>query len=649
MADPVLDQLDALEKSAKDAGNDDIVKAVTKLRTEYEGSKDPKQKEAVAKAIPDITKGTLAAINAFREKPPDAIGGSAAILDILSGVSSALGPEGAVLGALFSMVSMILGFFEPKQPSLISQIENLLRKIEGEKEEANIRGASNDINDFATVCEEYMTQPPGPNDHQHNGIRDPGALTVEIHSLNLTDGPTKRSIWDAQNWLKNPDNVDVDAWPDILNLHCEVYARLRMAITRAYIYAFDKDGKGTDGKTRSERYIDEPNGEWKQRAGYWRDLQDELDPKFRTLILDDVHTQDFLNVIVPVARKRGLYVMHWDQGDVAVATGPKAFKENKVKHLAQDYISMAITPPRGGVTDAKGPYDAWLVGMGHELCHRKFDAEKLELGEQEVIHESARDPHHRVFLDCWPVPVSGAPNRFKIPTVLTFGTGSALHIYDWDSVAKTFVREDTRSYREDMWAQVRVATPAAPLPDDPDKDAMPAWFLAGNPIMYAVHGGGGDGFDKQIRVWGVDGEHDVPATMHGCYGIAVDPHFLWMYGRDGFVCTSHASVMSCIRGRRPAPQWLGNGQPRPIPGGHVLALSSCEDGTLFVLAAGDQAKTARYHIDFKNGPVEAGWLVIDGDWETIIGAGGIECQKLPVFGWQRVEALATLLSQQKSK
>jgi hypothetical protein len=290
------------------------------------------------------------------------------------------------------------------------------------------------------------------------------------------------------------------------------------------------------------------------------------------------------------------------------------------------------------------------VDTGHYAARRKFDALKLELGSSfEEIYDSRKDPDGHVFLDCWPLPDPSSASKFRIFTALTWGAGSALHTYDWDSAAKTFVRENWRIYRDDMWSQVRVVKPAAPLPDDPDKNEMPTEYVNNLPLFYATLGGDGEGFGKKIWVLAFNKEYYVQVGMSGCYGIAVDPHFLWMYGRDGFACATHASVLATLKNDpNQQPNWLGNGQSKNIS--RTLALSPCEDGTLFVLASGNVAKTAPYHIEFNRPGVGQGeWLVIDEDWEPVIGAGGIECQKLPVFGWARVQGLVRLLSKPSPK
>src|SRR5690348_8733255 len=89
----VLDQLDAMDEQA---GSVPGLKAeIENLRTQFKNSQDATQKRAIAAALPNISRGLLSAVTAFNQSPPDAIGGSAAIMDMLAGVSAALGPEGA--------------------------------------------------------------------------------------------------------------------------------------------------------------------------------------------------------------------------------------------------------------------------------------------------------------------------------------------------------------------------------------------------------------------------------------------------------------------------------------------------------------------------------------------------------------------------
>jgi hypothetical protein len=187
--------------------------------------------------------------------------------------------------------------------------------------------------------------------------------------------------------------------------------------------------------------------------------------------------------------------------------------------------------------------------------------------------------------------------------------------------------------------EVRVAKPLAILPDDPDKDEMPAWLLKDGHILYGTLEGSTD-----IFVW-----HSVANTqaavripMSSYSGIAVDPYFLWMYGRDGFACATHASVMSCVNKKCSMPRWLG---PPDKNISRVLDLSSCEDGTLLVCTP-DRLANAVYHVDFKTPSLGDGQRLIIEQWENLAaGWGAAQVQKLPVFGWPLIERSVAAVTQ----
>jgi hypothetical protein len=95
--------------------------------------------DSIAKGLPVITKGVTSAISAFSKG--DNITGSAAIMDIcaaaapiMSAIFGAAGPEGMLVGALFSVVGQILAFFGPKQPSVVDQIKELLQALNTEQQ-----------------------------------------------------------------------------------------------------------------------------------------------------------------------------------------------------------------------------------------------------------------------------------------------------------------------------------------------------------------------------------------------------------------------------------------------------------------------------------------------------------------------------------
>lgn len=117
--------------------------------------------DSIAKSLPSIVKGALSASEAF--KKGDYITGSAALMDICASVipvfaslSSAAGPEGALVGAIFSVIGQILSFFAPKQPSLEEKIQKMFDHLQSEQQIVAITAVGHGIrsytNSLRTKC-----------------------------------------------------------------------------------------------------------------------------------------------------------------------------------------------------------------------------------------------------------------------------------------------------------------------------------------------------------------------------------------------------------------------------------------------------------------------------------------------------------------
>ena len=167
MADPKLDAL-ILQLSGmrtlllKQAGTnvkkrnsiiENFERTITGLKEEKERATTEKQKvefynkvEGMAKGFQGMTEAALALKNAVEGGDPFAI--SASTLDLAASlvatVSMAGGPIGAAVGAAFgailSIVSMILKIFQKESKSLVSQIEQMMRKINAR--ESNTRSSN---------------------------------------------------------------------------------------------------------------------------------------------------------------------------------------------------------------------------------------------------------------------------------------------------------------------------------------------------------------------------------------------------------------------------------------------------------------------------------------------------------------------------
>ena len=110
--------------------------------------------ESIAKGLPNITKGALAAATAF--KKGDYINGTAAIMDICAAAAPIVGslflaggPPGALIGALFSVVGQLLSFFGPQQPSLKDQIKDMMLGLEAEAELRTMQSVGDSIDVYA--------------------------------------------------------------------------------------------------------------------------------------------------------------------------------------------------------------------------------------------------------------------------------------------------------------------------------------------------------------------------------------------------------------------------------------------------------------------------------------------------------------------
>src|SRR5579885_2314142 len=107
--------------------------------------------------------------------------------------------------------------------------------------------------------------------------------------------------------------------------------------------------------------------------------------------------------------------------------------------------------------------------------------------------------------------------------------------------------------------------PPTALSDDPDKVAMadnnakpPGPPLLGGVHHYnSIHYGAMRAYSDIFVIDFGESEYvPAPAGWETYSGIEVDPHYLWVFRPTGFACATHASVISCRQGKRPAPRWM---------------------------------------------------------------------------------------------
>jgi len=617
------DQTIKLTRQVEDLAKEyKLAQDAAKTGTPEEKSAFETYQKALASALPGVTQGTLAAVAAFQKQPPDTLAGSAAVMDICSSLSSALGglstaggPPGAVLGALFSMVSMILTFFAPKPPSLISQIEALMRDLQAELEESAIRAGADAVRVFAEGCD-YLMQPL-----EGGAVRSPVGLTEELKKFNLVEGNTITTMRTVRHWLLQAGNQNLDAWPLILQLHNDAYMHLTMTVTRLKLYAHDAE--------RIKKYVGAPDPD-PVKVKEWSTLQVEADVKFQNLKVNNTLASEFFNDALPIARKRGTYAIAFDGDKIYVVTGPWAFQTNKFTAVFNNTRSMSLTRPRQGVNSPSAAYDLWVLdsGSGRYLYHNRLNVRKRDLTDYEADYVG--DPQGYVGQQFLDITATQSPDgTYVVYGTRNYAQGGALEAHTWNRDARTLVRQDWRPLTGTRLLQVRLATPLAVLPDDPEKDDMPPDLLQAGLIIYGTMEDSREIFVQTSK------QFAVPIPMGSYTGIAVDSTFLWAYGRDGFVCATHASVMSCTAGKRSMPRWLG--PPDKFNLSRVIDLSACEDGTLLI-STPERLATTTYHVDFATPNIGEGQRLTVGAWEDFVGGNAAaHVQKLPMYGWPLLE------------
>jgi len=621
----------------------EVKEQITALKTEYEKEReaaknappDKKKKfegyqKSLAAALPGITKGTLAAVKAFQKSPPDIVVGSAAVVDICSSLASALagagalgGPPGALIGALFSTVSIILGFFAPSSQSLASQIEEMLQNLYAETTASKIKSAEEGVFVYQDTCDEFMKELPG------GGVQDPVPLIDALDSFHLDDGPTIDNFRIVRDWLRNDNYWDLDAWPEILNLVCQVYTHLTLAVTRQNLYA--------DDENRIKKYVGDPPDPEKEKE--WKKLQGKVSLKLKHMQANNKIQRDFLKFILPVARKRGTFVLKvdwsWDaQRKVFAATGPKALQNAAWGPPIYEgrCDRMSVVPPLEGADHPNAIYDFWLLdhlnGV-HWAIHSQLEVRSRKLITREGV---GRRGMQRPWLDLWPMP-KGA-NMYEIYAALDWAEGGALSAANWSPNAPDVLHwMDWKPPTGKRATWLRVINPSVTaLPGDPDGPTV-----NDQTVFYAALKDKKGKREKDTNEiyflqnnTGAVGRVTIP--MKSYRGVAVDSYCVWIFGEEGLICATHASMQAYFLKKRAAPNWLG---PPKNNKRSIVDVSVCGDGTI-LLCDGSELFNGLYRIDFAKANPQDRLTVEWERWADLRGAS--EIQKLPILGWPLLEA-----------
>lgn len=701
------------------------------LKTQYQAALDvqkdagasKEQKEyaknlcaSIAKGVPDMTKAAISAAAAFRKGDP--ITGSAEVMNICAAVAPILGsllsagallgaaggPVGMLAGALFSVIGQILMLFGPKTESMYDKIENLLNRLEEDKELQHIKSAHDDVLNYARSLRAAAAElAPTPLASPILNATDANTLLIAIGTFNKIiadfkpiDGNTMTHFWDVMEWLKRTDRQGLDKWPEVLGVWCKSYTDLvTSTLTIALVGHSSAVLKRAEEVVAANDKVALTEVEKESVRKALRDLQEYANARRIEFAACNTTALTFLRAIAPVAQDRGLFFI-LTGGEVFAGTGKAVIGQDQWNHFFGYTRRMTVTTSKEDIVagSLNPQYHFWNLGSQHyrpvpagtidDMYHARLDCRKLAdpsgaaaLGAT-VLHGSASE-----FSDICALPSPESKTGSYVYFADGEGRPPGVQLYKTDENNK-FERVNWAPATKSPLLKLRAITPPPlTLTDDPDKDAMPPLLVGGvdhnNSILYGALQSSADIYVDQSNV-----RCYVRSPWEAYSGIAVDPYFLWVFGTSGFACATHASVLKSIQsnGATP-PRWLngpsldsllydgnqypGNRDERegsipPHPG--LADLSPCEDGTLFIslttrkvikdtvaydrnyFTKEDKSAlyTAAYHIDFK------AQAIVVKPWTRFAGgAGAVQVQKLPIPCWKVFDSLnADLTAKAKS-
>ncbi len=635
-----------------------------KRRKEFE-----KLEENLAKALPNITKGTLAAITAYQNG--DAITGSAAVMDIcaslapmLGALSVAGGPPGMLVGAIFAMIGQILSFFAPKSESLTSQIENLLRELQAEKISQTIKAVHTNITAYATSLKDISGRietalAPGLQ------IR---VITQLIKDFNPIDGPTMTRFWEVAEWLQEEKNQDQDLWPTILAAICQAYTDLLVTVVMIVsLISTDSMRKRFDEADK----LPEPEKE-KVRDK----LEEFLALGIARLIQYGAVNKanlEYLRRAVPAARDRGM-LWQIDEARKKHLWAGTSIRKGEFVYLGGEQKRIGVAMTRQDMNTPNPTYhiiglEPWIDDGWSGYDRTYHGVVKAPYKTIESVELNCDNFSLHALTDIWATP--GAAHNDK--TDILFYAAKDKDIRGFVLSKDNKVQQSYARVVKSKAISVRVVHHPSCVEGDPDIEPQVSGSTKIDYITY-----GGLEASPEIYVDAVGKEGYVRAPWESYSGLRVDQQYLWIFGSGGFACATHDSVMRGLKGDNLKPRWIihypnellyderyhrdqGKVRDRPPLRG-LVDMCPCDDGTLAAAlytrsvrdrppfgsswpASGNPVYefidtnalySAVHHIDIKSGSLSV-------EWSKLGPAKGIWVQKVPVFCWSMFESLTASL------
>jgi hypothetical protein len=664
--------------------------------------------DGIAKAVPAMTKSLISAVKFFSKG--DAVNGTAEIMDICASLAplistflSATGPEGMLVGALFSVVAQILRCFGPTSDSDVAKLEKFLLELEAQSELKDIKAVHDAVLVYASTLVEQgailrgLMAKPLHTDAEFWALRD----GVKASLVVLGDNNPHSSVamfeqWKVLEYLQQPEKQDQALWPTVLGVCCKTYSDLvssTMMIT-AMTHSDDLDARLAEITAKSVG--DLPPGLAQELTLKLHDLKAYGQARKVEYESCNAHMLSAIEDLAGVAKRWGLHACIADNFALKFLTGPAKVKGGSWTDVSDRnyYHRLVVAPDRSTVIvkgqvsaqfNFKPAYHCFVLkstsaaypGSKHWVDHLWVHADTATVDNVSMVLEDFPTP----FTD---ISVAGQTDKgLDVYAGTAEGTGAPGSVTGWGLSAKNGFNNNPLE-RVDWWPQTTsavgsiaaVTAPVAALGDPDGKALPPGWA---DRLVYASMR---DSTQIYVNFGNQDHYLSGPAGWGPCHGITVDDTYLWLYQPYGFAVVSHASVLGHLHGALPAPRWLlypllpssllgedlgrGDGAHHFLYNGWptdskpsllgLISLSPCADGTLLAAVvhrtiwAHQVDDHMQYDVDdtytVQTADYEVDILkgsVTTGSWTAIPG-GALQVQKVPMPGWNLLANLTADLS-----
>ena len=682
-------------------------------RTLEERKRAKEVADGIAKAAPAITKSVISAIKAFGKG--DSINGAADIMDICASLAplistflDAAGPEGVLVGALFSVVGQILRCFGPKEESDVSKLEKYLNELKAQTELEDIKAVHDSVLTYASTLlrqaaslQTLLAMPLQTHkDYQlfYVGLKK---SSIVLSDTNPHGSVSMFQQWKVLEYLQAPENHDVALWPTVLGICCKTYSDMVSSTMTITAMA------NTDDMLARLADVD-PDSTTKLSMEDRRNLEKKLLDILayagaRKLEYESCNARMLValkGLAVP-ARRWGLYGCIAPNHSLNFTSGPKNVTSGSwINRSDRNYYHQLILMPDAATTIRSGEvssqfnfkpaHHCFLLkstssdypGDHHWVDHQWVRADTMDVDSTRQVLDS----FFPAFTD---MCVSGETDKgLDVFAGTAEGTGAPGSVMYWRLDAKDGYNSAPLE-RVSWWPQtksavttIRAVTDPVSSLDDPDASAIPPGST-GQMIYASMR----DSTDIYANIANQDHYIPGPPGWGPCTGIAVDKTYLWLYQPFGFAVVSHASILSYLGGIRPAPRWveyptlpaalIGEDLGRAGDAHHVsyrnwsqlesmdhmppiqglISLSPCEDGTLLAAVVHRTIEAEDIPYQYKEYNVTDELTIqtaayhidivtgtVSVDSWTKIPGQALHVQKLPMPGWNLLASLTTKLS-----